>query len=61
MHTLPHLPDIMKHLNLYLHYSRNCRKDLKASDLKNYFIERLHMVRKKRRVKESMDGMRSEL
>lgn len=37
MHTLPHPPDIIKHLNLYLHYSRNCRKDLKENDLKNYF------------------------
>ena len=37
MHTLPQPWDIIKLLSLYLHCRRNCRKDLKEIDLKNYF------------------------
>lgn len=34
MHTLPQRPDIIEHLSLYLHYSRNCRKHLTENGLK---------------------------
>lgn len=38
-HTLPQPPDLIKQLSLYLHCSRNCRKDLKENDFKNDFRE----------------------